>query len=82
MSKVEELNVIMDYCSNGNDREMGRASSTYGGEQKYIQGVGGEIEGKRPLGRPMCRREDDIKMDIQELGWSMDWIDLVKDRDG
>ena len=29
----------------------------------------GKPEGKRPLGRPMCRWEDNIKMDIQEVGW-------------
>jgi hypothetical protein len=34
-------------------------------------------EGKRPLGRTRRRREDNIKMDLQEMGWeSMDWIDL------
>jgi hypothetical protein len=71
----------MDYCSNGTDREMGGACSTYGGEQKCIQGIGGETEGKRPLGRPRYRREDSIKMDIQEVGWDMDWTDLAKDRD-
>jgi hypothetical protein len=42
----------------------------------------GKHEGKRPLGRPRCRWEDDIKMDIQEvvLG-GMDWIGLAQDRD-
>jgi len=29
----------------------------------------GEPEGKRPLGRRRCRWEDNIKMDIQEVGW-------------
>jgi hypothetical protein len=38
-------------------------------------------EGKRPLGRPRRRWEDNIKMDLQEVGWSMDWIDLAQDRD-
>jgi hypothetical protein len=39
-------------------------------------------EGKRPLGRPMCRWEDNIKMDIQEVGCGgMDWIELAQDRD-
>jgi hypothetical protein len=41
-----------------------------------------KTEGKRPLGRPRLRWEDNIKMDIQELGcWAMDWVDLVEDRD-
>jgi len=29
----------------------------------------GEPEGKRPLGRPRCRWEDNIKIDLQEVGW-------------
>jgi hypothetical protein len=36
-------------------------------------------EGKRPLGRPRRRWEDNIKMDLQEVGWRMDWIDLAED---
>jgi len=36
---------------------------------------------KRPLGKSRHRREDNIKMDLQELGWGMDWIDLDQDRD-
>jgi hypothetical protein len=39
-------------------------------------------ERKRPLGRPRRRWEDNIKMDLREIGWdSMDWIDLAQDRD-
>ena len=39
-------------------------------------------ERKRPLGRPRRRWEDNIKMDLQELGCgSMDWIELVQVRD-
>jgi hypothetical protein len=42
----------------------------------------GNPEGKRPLGRPRCRREDNIKMDLQEVGCgSMDWIKLTQDTD-
>ena len=42
----------------------------------------GRPEGKRPLGRPRCRWEDNIKMDLQEVGCGgMDWIELVHDRD-
>jgi len=41
----------------------------------------GKPEGKRPLGRRRRRREDNIKIDLQEVGWSMDWIDLAQDRD-
>ena len=42
----------------------------------------GKPEGKRPLGRPRCRWEDNIKMDFQEVGFGgMDWIELAQDRD-
>jgi hypothetical protein len=35
-----------------------------------------------PLGRPRHRWEDNIKMDLQEVGWGgMDWIDMAQDRD-
>jgi hypothetical protein len=42
--------------------------------------VSGKPEGKRPLGRPRQRGEDNIKMDLQtvECG-GMDWIDLAQD---
>jgi hypothetical protein len=41
-----------------------------------------KLERKRPLGRPRRRWEDNIKMDLQEVVCgSMDWIDLVQDRD-
>jgi hypothetical protein len=40
----------------------------------------GKPEEKRPLGRPRCRWEDNIKMDLREIGWGdMDWIDLAQD---
>jgi len=42
----------------------------------------GKPEGKRPLARPRRRWEDNIKMDLQEVGCGcMDWIKLVQDRD-
>jgi hypothetical protein len=42
----------------------------------------GKPEGKRPLGRPWHRWEDNIKMDLQEMGCGgMDWIELAQDRD-
>jgi hypothetical protein len=39
----------------------------------------GEPEEKRSMGGPRCRLEDNIKMDLQEVG--MDWIGLAQDRD-
>jgi hypothetical protein len=42
----------------------------------------GKPEGKRTLGKPRRRWEDNIKMDLREMGWGgMDWIDLAQDRD-
>jgi hypothetical protein len=41
----------------------------------------GRPEGRRPLGRPRRRWEDNIKMDLQEVGWSMDSIELAQYRD-
>ena len=41
----------------------------------------GKPEGKRPLGRPRRRWEDNIKMDLQEVGGGGDWMELAQDRD-
>jgi hypothetical protein len=42
----------------------------------------GRPEGRSPLGRPRRRWEDNIKMDLQEVGWEgMDWIDMAQYRD-
>jgi hypothetical protein len=42
----------------------------------------GKPEGRRPLGRPRRRWENNIKMDLREVGWGgMDWINLAQDRD-
>ena len=41
----------------------------------------GKPEGRRPLGRPRHRWEDNIKVDLLEVGWGIDWIDLAQDRD-
>jgi hypothetical protein len=54
---------------------MGKGSSAY-------RISVGRPEKKRPLGRPRFRWEDNIKMDLQEVGWGgMDWIDMAQDRD-
>jgi hypothetical protein len=41
----------------------------------------GRPEGRRPLGRPRHRWEDNIKMGLHVMGWGIDWIELAQDRD-
>ena len=41
----------------------------------------GKPEGKRPLGRPRRSWEDNIKMDLQEVGRGGDWTEVAQDRD-
>jgi hypothetical protein len=42
----------------------------------------GRPEGRRPLGRPRCRWEDNIKMDLREVAFGdVDWIHWAQDRD-
>jgi hypothetical protein len=42
----------------------------------------GNLEGKRPLGRPRSRREDNIRMYLREVVWDdVDWMDMAQDRD-
>ena len=54
------------------------------GEDKVVHRMlVGKPEGKRPLGRPRLRWEDNIKMDLQEVGGGYgDWMELAQDRDG
>ena len=50
-----------------------------GGVHKVLVG---KPEGKRPLWRPRRRREDNIKMALQEVGGGCgDWMELAQDRD-
>ena len=54
-----------------------------GGEKRLIQGfVGESLRKDRPLGRPGSRWEENIKMDLQEVGCGgMDWIAPAEDSD-
>jgi hypothetical protein len=62
-------------------RWVGRVARM-GGKRGEYRILVGRCEGRRPLGRPRRRWEDNIKMDLQEMGCgSMDWIELAQDRD-
>jgi hypothetical protein len=50
----------------------------YGGRRGVNRSLMAKPERKRPLGRPRCRWDGNIKMDLQELGCGgVDWIDLA-----
>jgi len=58
------------------------ACRAYGGEEKRIQGCVGRPEGKRPLGRPRHRWEDNIEKDLQEVGCgAINWVELAQEKD-
>jgi hypothetical protein len=57
---------LYDLCSSPN---IIQACGTNGRQERCIQGLVGRPEGKRLLGRPRCRWEDNIKMDLQDVGW-------------
>jgi len=60
---------------------MGGACGTYGEGRGVYRVLVKKPEGKRPLGRPRRRWEDNIKMDLQEVGCGgMDWFELAQDR--
>jgi hypothetical protein len=59
----------------GHIAHMGESRDVY-------MGLAGKHNGKRPLGRPRRRWEDNIKMDLQVVGFGgKDWIKLAQDRD-
>jgi len=61
---------------------MGRASSRYEERRGAYSVVVVKHDRKRTLGRPRLKWEDNIKINLQELGCGgMDWMDLAEDRD-
>jgi hypothetical protein len=62
---------------------MGRTCSKHLGEKRNAYRIlVGKPEGKRPLGRPRRRWEDNIRINLREIGWGgVDWIDLAQHRD-
>ena len=61
---------------------MGRACSTYGGEERHIHGFGEESEREDTTWKTWHNWEDNIKIDLKEVGCGgYDWIELAQDRD-
>jgi hypothetical protein len=61
---------------------MGGVCSAEREERGVYRVLVGKLERKRPLGRPRIRWEDNIRVDIQEVGLGdMIWIGLARDRD-
>jgi len=60
-----------------------KACGAYGGKIEVCTGCWwGSLRKKRPLGRPRRRWEDNIKMDLQDVGGGRgDWMELAQDRD-
>ena len=83
----EELNDL--YCSPNivrviKSRRMRWAGyvACMGEERGVYRVLVGKPEGRKILGRPRCRRVDNIRMDLQEVGCGyMDWTGLAQDRD-
>ena len=57
-------------------RHVARMGDMTGADQALV----GKPEGRKPLGRPRCRWEDNIKINLLEVAWGMDWIDLAQDK--
>ena len=61
---------------------MGWACSTVVARRGVYRVLAWKPERKRPLGRPRHRWNDNIKVDIQKVGFEgMDWIDVAQNRD-
>jgi hypothetical protein len=52
-----------------------------GDERKVYWVLVGKPEEKRPLGRPRNRWEDEIRKDLREIGWGIEWVQLAQHRD-
>jgi hypothetical protein len=76
--------LLTQYCAGDKieKNQMDGACSLDGGGERCYRVLVGKPEGKRPLGRPRHRWEDNNKMDLQEVGCGgMDWIELAQERD-
>jgi hypothetical protein len=70
---IFQNDVVFIVCVCFEKNEIGGACSTYGEKSSAYRILVGRPEGRRPLRRPRHRLEDNIKMDLQEVEWGMDW---------
>ena len=80
---LSDLNTTVYNSGDQTEKKMGWAGHVARmGERRDVYGfLVGKPERKRPLGRPRCRCEDNMKMDLQDVGCGvMDWIKLAQDR--
>jgi len=61
---------------------MGCACSTYGDRRGVYRVLVGNLEGRRPLGRPRPKWEGNIEMYLEEVGCGgLDWLELAQDEE-
>jgi len=78
----EELNNLYSSPNKIKKNEIGGACSAYGEGRGVYRVLVGKLEGRRPLGRPRRRWDDNIRMDLREVGCGcVDWMELAQDRD-
>jgi hypothetical protein len=72
--------LLAQYCSDDNieKNEIGGACSTYGVSGEVHIGFWWGNLRERPIARPRRRWEDNIKMDLKEVGWGTYWINLAQ----
>jgi hypothetical protein len=82
---LSEWSVLLTQYRAGDKIEkimMGGVCSTYGEGRGVCRVLVGKPEGKKPLGRPRRIWEDNVRMDLQEVGCGCEeWIGLAQDRD-
>jgi hypothetical protein len=80
--RTEQPVLLTQYCSGDKIARCAGHVARVGKRRGLYRVLVGKPEGKRPLGRARLRREDNIKMDLHDVGcWGMDWIGLAQDRD-
>jgi hypothetical protein len=82
-SREQNFHALLNIMGGGGgdqilEDEMGGAYCTHGRDEKYKMLIV-KPEGKRPLGRPRCRWEDNIRRDLGESGWKCAyWMHLAQ----